>query len=276
MDEFSTDCPCGRGVLTFRTASGFALRAHCPVCDRGYWYRHDAASAELRDAILPKPRPDGYTPVAAYLDTYWTDDVPGLTPDAFVVQNGLFLLAARRLDTAHRLFEHGRAVIAEAAKHGARDDLIHEAFGDIELGVVALHRAIVTCLEIDKRWHQENCSLPDIVSDALAKITALRNSVEHADERVLGFVRPRVKGPQARSLSLNFMSLFMRDVVLEYLKAQFPDDSSRWHPTRDGAPLRRESMYHDQRIDIDDEVTSLMVANREWLLATWRSLRALG
>jgi hypothetical protein len=156
--------------------------------------------------IAAPPRPDGYRPLAEATWRWWPFRPP--EDDEFLY----IFTAARRLDTAHELFERVRAGLKRCTpKHPAGRRRILSVFGRAELGVVALDRAfrmgqrLGGVLNIDHEF-------PLALLAKTKTLEELREAYEHVDDRARGLTRAKgfrgriVEDPEAFS-AFNFDSL---------------------------------------------------------------------
>ena len=144
-----------------------------------------------------KPAPDGYTNLA---NTIWTWLQFRPSPDPALFR--FLFAAARRLDTAHSLCvsalnERGDRSDEPYIKKRAR---IFKALGYAELMCVALNRATTMIKEIPSSF-TVSMIVPKEVDAILPPSKAIRDALEHIDERAFGIANARGKRhPDALSI----------------------------------------------------------------------------
>lgn len=150
----------------------------------------------------------------------------------------LLLSAAKRLDTAHRLFrtvrdEHKRLETLDSVGYEFRRT-VYETVGMVEIAVIALRRVIVLAQRI-KTHLNLTTPLPLVIVRKTPAITAPRDSFEHIDERALGLINGQTH-PDALS-------------VFEF-----------------GSFLNGGVLYHGPfGLDIERDVTDVFLALRQFL-----------
>ena len=157
------------------------------------------------------PGPDGY---AAVSNTAWTWLQLGSSPDPALFR--FLFAAARRLDTAHDLYvnvinEVGVRTDESFIKTRAR---LFRALGYAELMCVALNRATRMIKAISSEF-SVSVIVPNTVNAIYAPLKAIRDALEHIEERALEIVNAS-GGHHADALTIFDQSDFFSSGVLRY------------------------------------------------------------
>lgn len=180
--------------------------------------------------VAAPPRPDGYRPLAEAA-WVWGGTVQPPELDEWVY----ILTAARRLDTAHELFESVRTDLGSYTRQSpAGRRTMYSLIGRAELAVVALHKAfrMTKALGVELEVQRE---FPPELEAKEGALKELRDAYEHIDERVRGRIKQR-EDPEVFTV-LNF------DTLLE----------------------QRRLTYKGFSLGIDEEVTALAIGLRNHL-----------
>jgi hypothetical protein len=172
----------------------------------------------------------------------------------------LYLIgAARRLDTAHRLISSARAAFDEADHSSASVEVdwrqVLDALSDLELGTIALYRAVRSCqCAPAKLGVAPPVAFPPFVEKHQEAIWKLRGAIEHVDGTALdvGNVPPETEAG-------------VLDPVALFRNRRLAWDS--WSVDADGS-VKRETWS----IGIDDEMEQVMLETRGYLVDVWNEL----
>jgi tetratricopeptide (TPR) repeat protein len=185
------------------------------------------------------PRPDGYEPLAIGLMVYaGAAGFPREEKFWYVAS------AARRLDAAHRLFEEVRKGLDDYKTTGGHIADLFDILGDIELAIVAMHRAIDMAGEASHKLNLSS-TLPANIEHKRKAIKELRDAFEHIDDRALGNIR-RGKSDKQQAHTL-FANIFGKAGIGQTLLTQ------------------RKLTYRQWWLEIDTEATELFKAVRKYL-----------
>ncbi len=181
---------------------------------------------------------DGYTPIT---NTLWTWLSFCLSIGANIPEDSFrFLLAAgRRLDESHRMLMLVRTKLNELQMLEdaiPQRNLIYEIVGMVEMAIIAMNRALYMASQLRQRFQLSTC-FPVSVTGKLNAIKAIRDAYEHIDERALGLAGIKPK-PHADALSVfDFKRLFQDRTIT----------------------------YGSHDLDLDNEVTQLLIDTRQYL-----------
>jgi hypothetical protein len=185
-------------------------------------------------------RADGYRPIC---DPLWVWSA--LTGGAPVEETRLVVYAAaRRLDAAHLQIERVREGLDrlrnEAPPLGspAGRGVAHQAITDAEMAIWALDMALKVVVTLTERY-QLNTPVPKLVRDAQPFVQRLRDHYSHIDERALGLFRGK-PDPRAEKA-------WGHTAVID--ARQYSDGNAS--------------------LGLDDEITQLCIAARDYLVAAW-------
>lgn len=199
-----------------------------------------SAPVELKAHLrVERPaRDDGYRPIS---DPLWVWASILAFPGS--VESRLVLTAARRLDVGHRQIERARdriTALPQSENPASRQE-VHEIVGDVEMGIWSIDKAIEIALSLSGRYRVE-VPVPGIVTEKQPLVARLRDHYAHIDERALG----KVKGkPDVTAADAFEFAAILRDRTL--------------------------TDEHDT-LGIDDEITELCIATRDYLVKTWQEL----
>jgi hypothetical protein len=156
--------------------------------------------------------------------------------------------AARRLDSGHLQIERVRAGIATMPPPGSPAGRwrMHEIIGDVELGVIALDKALDVIVTKLTGAFRIELSVPALVRSKEPLIRRLRDHYAHIDERALGKVFGKTS-PEAER-AWEFAALF------------------------EGRRLTDGT----ESLGIDGEATELCIVARDHLVAAWTQMVARG
>jgi hypothetical protein len=156
--------------------------------------------------------------------------------------------AARRLDSGHVQIERVRRGIATMPPPGSPAGRwrMHEVIGDVELGVIALDKALDVIVTKLRGTFRIELSVPALVRSKEPLIRRLRDHYAHIDERALGRVFGKTS-PEAER-AWEFAALF------------------------EGRQLTDGT----ESLGIDGEATDLCIAARDHLVAAWTQMVARG
>ncbi len=250
------------GTVLFHLQRGLPCYASCDRCHEQHeLIVDDNMPAEILDALTAPLSKDGYRPLTPCLMWGPLDCVASV--ETHTAQNRYVWLAARRLDTAHRLLERAREEMEHAARSDGRPEFVWAALGDVELALVAMHLAFKMARDIARRWPHVSTEFPQAVEQKLPELKKIRDSLEHGDERALGSTRGK-RDEQAILTSLNLFNLFMPDML-----RMLP------RPPEDGAILVRKYVYEDASLNLDEEATRLLRSVRDYLASAWEETRSV-
>lgn len=204
--------------------------------------------ATVHQNLAAPPRADGYRPIT---DSLWTFGALGARPPD--VQARWLLASAHKCDIAHLQFERLRDTIDEiegSISEAGRASppvrrRVHEATGDAQLAITALHRALELAGKIGDsgvRWIKR----PATLRAAEEKVRQLRDVYEHPEGVLKGMIAGE---PNPAKLG-----------AMQY------------------AALFRERRLHGPAGDlgIDDEATQLLIELRSYLVAAWKAAMTVG
>jgi hypothetical protein len=189
-----------------------------------------------------EPRRDGYRPIVEPLWA-WAQTV-GIPQRQ---QSLLVLSAARRLDTGHLQVERVRDGIDSlpSLSSPAGREQLYEVLGDAEIALIALNRAITMAAKLSGLYRLP-VSFPKIVSEKRSLLDNLRDAYEHVDDRALDRIHGKAAGEEAM---LGFRSF---SVLIE--ERRFTDGNDT--------------------LGLDEEMTRLVIATRDYLVKSWAELVA--
>jgi hypothetical protein len=144
--------------------------------------------------LSPPPKPDGYKEVAYALQAWAAITGYHGRRDHF----WLVLMAARRLDSAHRQLERTRAGLDDLKNPKGspqqRAAATLAVIGDAQLTMVALYRAASASQRVAGAV---TVPFPSLVTRKMRTLEELRHAFEHVDDRALGFVSRGVRNERA-------------------------------------------------------------------------------
>ncbi len=192
-------------------------------------------------SLSEPPRPDGYEPLGIGLMSY-----AGLA--GFPREEAFWYIvsAARRLDTAHRLFEHVRQGLDSYQGSQENIEELFAVLGSVELAMVALHRAVDMAYRAGNQLGATT-TWPAKVEGKREAIAQLRNGYEHIDDRALGKIGSGKKAYNKKQAHTLFANVYGQGDL--------------------GASLirDRELTYRGWSLGIDAEATELFKAVRKYL-----------